>query len=179
MRIGVALVVVFLIVQPALADDTQVCFTPGEDCTGLLVAEISTAQREILVQAYGFTNPAIAQALSDARRRDVEVSVILDGGALAQKAGSAMAQELAAAGIQVLVDRAHAIAHNKVMVIDAGTVVTGSFNFTRAAQTRNAENLLILRDMALAGQYAANWRRHADHAPPYAAKLAERTGDLR
>jgi PLD-like domain len=39
-----------------------------------------------------------------------------------------------------------AIAHNKVIVIDGETVLTGSFNFTKAAQEKNAENLLIIRD---------------------------------
>jgi phosphatidylserine/phosphatidylglycerophosphate/cardiolipin synthase-like enzyme len=32
------------------------------------------------------------------------------------------------AGIQTLIDDQHAIAHNKVMVIDSATVITGSFN---------------------------------------------------
>ncbi len=54
------------------------------------------------------------------------------------------------------IDAKHAIAHNKVMVIDGQTVVTGSFNFTKAAQERNAENLLIVRDAGLAKQYADN-----------------------
>lgn len=178
MRIGVSLALSFLVAPSIWAGETQVCFTPGQDCVGQLVDEINAARREILVQAYGFTHPAIAQALSDARHRNVEVRVILDHGALAQKASSAAAQELATAGIEILVDRAHAIAHNKVMVIDAGTVVTGSFNFTRAAQSRNAENLLILHDVALAGQYAANWRRHADHAAPHGDRLADRTGEI-
>lgn len=179
MRICGALALSLLIMPPAWAGDARVCFTPGEDCTGMLVTEIATARREILVQAYGFTNPAIAQALADARRREVAVSVILDGGALGQKAGSAVAQQLAAAGIHILVDGDHAIAHNKVMVIDGSTVVTGSFNFTRSAQSRNAENLVILHDETLAGRYAANWHRHADHSPPFEARLAETSGETR
>lgn len=36
-------------------------------------------------------------------------------------------------------DSAHAIAHNKVMVIDGETVITGSFNFTKAAEESNAK----------------------------------------
>lgn len=58
----------------------------------------------------------------------------------------------------VLIDAKHAIAHNKVIVIDGETVLTGSFNFTKAAQDKNAENLLILHDRKLAAQYAENWR---------------------
>jgi len=52
-----------------------------------------------------------------------------------------------------MIDANHAIAHNKVMIIDGETVLTGSFNFTKAAQEKNAENLLIIRDAALAAQY--------------------------
>jgi phosphatidylserine/phosphatidylglycerophosphate/cardiolipin synthase-like enzyme len=43
------------------------------------------------------------------------------------------------------------------MVIDGETVITGSFNFTKSSEERNAENLLVLRDGALAERYEANW----------------------
>ena len=70
------------------------------------------------------------------------------------------------------IDSEHAAAHNKVMVIDNGlpeaAVITGSFNFTQAAQHRNAENLLILRgNPNLTEAYAANWRRHKIHSLPF------------
>jgi phosphatidylserine/phosphatidylglycerophosphate/cardiolipin synthase-like enzyme len=61
-------------------------------------------------------------------------------------------------------DGQHAIAHNKVMVIDQRIVVTGSFNFTNSADSRNAENLLILESPALASRYQANWQSHWAHA---------------
>jgi phosphatidylserine/phosphatidylglycerophosphate/cardiolipin synthase-like enzyme len=54
-----------------------------------------------------------------------------------------------------------------VIVIDAELVITGSFNFTKAAQEKNAENLLIIRDTALAAQYIQNWQAHAQHRQPY------------
>jgi phosphatidylserine/phosphatidylglycerophosphate/cardiolipin synthase-like enzyme len=46
------------------------------------------------------------------------------------------------------------------MVIDGETVITGSFNFTKSAEERNAENLLVIKDRALAGKYIVNWRVH-------------------
>lgn len=71
-------------------------------------------------------------------------------------------------GIKTLIDDQHAIAHNKVMVIDDATLITGSFNFTKAAEERNAENLLILNDIPyLAGAYADNIVAHAQHSQPY------------
>ena len=77
---------------------------------------------------------------------------------------------LARAGIPVRIDAAHAIAHNKVMLIDDSMVITGSFNFTRAAEEKNSENLLIVHDPALAARYAENWPIHARHSEPYTAK---------
>jgi phosphatidylserine/phosphatidylglycerophosphate/cardiolipin synthase-like enzyme len=64
----------------------------------------------------------------------------------------------------------NAIAHNKIMVIDGQTVITGSFNFTKAAEENNAENLLVIRSPELAATYAANWQVHADHPDPYAGR---------
>ncbi|TCJ12262.1 phospholipase D family protein [Parasulfuritortus cantonensis] len=153
-----------------LAGRVQVAFTPGDDAGALVVAAIEGARRQILVQAYSFTHKAIAAALVAAHRRGVEVRVLADREQDAQIATSLVGR-LAGSGIPVWLDGQHAAAHNKVMVIDAGTpdaaVVTGSFNFTQAAQYRNAENLLILRgDPLLAEAYAANWRRHRAHSLP-------------
>ena len=71
--------------------------------------------------------------------------------------------------MQPLIDDKHAIAHSKVMVIDSVTIITGSFNFTKAAEAKNAENLLVITDApALVQAYEANIRTHAAHAHPYA-----------
>ncbi len=51
------------------------------------------------------------------------------------------------------------IAHNKIMHFDKCTVSTGSFNFTKSAQKRNAENVLIIKDCKLAQTYRDNWIR--------------------
>ena len=69
-----------------------------------------------------------------------------------------------------MIDAAHAIAHNKVMTIDGETVVTGSFNFTRAAEEKNAENLLEIRDKFLGARYRVNWQEQAQHSEVYAGK---------
>src|SRR5215470_7152530 len=75
----------------------------------------------------------------------------------------------ATVSIQTLIDDQHAIAHNKVMVIDSTTMLTGSFNFTKAAEERNAENLVVIKDAPeLVRAYEANVQAHAAHAHPYA-----------
>ncbi len=50
--------------------------------------------------------------------------------------------------------------------IDGETVIGGSFNYIKAAESQNAENGLIIWDKALAAQYTQNWQAHAQHSQP-------------
>lgn len=162
-----ALMLTAIAVTANAAEAWTVCFTPGEDCTKAIVGELAKAKREVEVQAYSFTSAPIAKALVDAKERGVDVRVILDKSQKSERYSSVTF--LANAGIPVWIDDKVAIAHNKVMIIDRETVVTGSFNFTRSAQERNAENLLILRDAELAGLYERNWRSRQAVSWPYSA----------
>ena len=154
----------------SLQGSAQLAFTPGDEVGELVVDTISRARAQILVQAYSFTHRAIAEALVAARRRGVDVQVIADHEQDA-KSATTLIGFLVGQGVPVYLDAMHAAAHNKVMVIAAGrpdaAVMTGSFNFTHAAQYRNAENLLIVPgNPLLAEAYAANWRRHRAHSLP-------------
>jgi phosphatidylserine/phosphatidylglycerophosphate/cardiolipin synthase-like enzyme len=140
------------------------CFTPPEDCTALIRRELAAAERQVLVQAYSFTSAPIADALVAARRRGVEVTVLLDGDSA--EGPASVLPGLTRGGVRVLLDDPPGIAHNKVMVIDGARVITGSFNFTRAAEERNTENLLVLRDAAIAAAYVANWERRRAVSEP-------------
>jgi phosphatidylserine/phosphatidylglycerophosphate/cardiolipin synthase-like enzyme len=145
-----------------------VCFTPGENCTDTIVNTLGGAKRTVLVQAYSFTSAPLAKALLDAHKRGVQVQVILDKSQRNEKYSSA--DFLANQGVPTMIDANHAIAHSKVIVIDGELVITGSFNFTKAAQEKNAENLLIIRDQGLAAQYTQNWETHRQHSQPYVGR---------
>lgn len=136
----------------------EVCFTPGEDCAQLIVDTIEKAQKEILVQAYSFTSAPIAEALRNVHRKGVKTLVILDKSQFSEK-GYSSSKFLLNQGIPVWKDGKVAIAHNKIIIIDNQTVITGSFNFTKSANARNTENLLIIRDKDLAKIYKENWLR--------------------
>jgi phosphatidylserine/phosphatidylglycerophosphate/cardiolipin synthase-like enzyme len=172
-----AVFVLLFVIPAALAEGPawQVCFTPGGACTDLVVSEIAGAQKQILVQAYSFTSVPILAALKAAHARGVDVEVIVDKSSARQsKSGSrySAATFLTNAGIPVWVDTKVAIAHNKVMVIDGAKVITGSFNFTMAAQNHNAENLIVLEDPVLAAEYRANWERRRAVSQRYSGPLA-------
>lgn len=143
------------------AEVLGVYFTPPANVAAEIVKAIDASEREVLVQAYGFTHNAIAQALVRAHQRGVTVRVLLDQ--KSQDSNRYVISVLTDAAVAVRQDGKHAIAHNKVMVIDHAIVITGSFNFTNSAQTRNAENLLILKSSDLALQYRLQWQNHWAH----------------
>jgi phosphatidylserine/phosphatidylglycerophosphate/cardiolipin synthase-like enzyme len=148
----------------------KVCFTPALDCTQTIVTAINQAQKQILVQAYSFTSAPIARALLQASKRGIEVKILLDKSQSRQR-GFSPAKLFADYHIPVAIDYKPSIAHNKVMIIDSKTVITGSFNFTRAAQEKNAENVLIITDAALAQKYKQNWMKRAEESEPLEENL--------
>jgi len=161
------LILIFYVI-PAYSfqvDVKQVCFSPNGGCTDAIIKEIDKAKSEILVQAYSFTSAPIAKALLNAHRRGAKVEVILDKSQRTEKYSSATF--LVNSGIPTYIDDKHAIAHNKIMIIDRDTVITGSFNFTKAAEEKNAENLLIIKDKKLAEIYMENWEKHKGHSERY------------
>jgi len=143
----------------------EVYFSRHGGCTEAIVRELNNAKTTVLVQAYTFTSAPIAKALLNAHKRGVKVEVILDKSQRTDKYSPATF--FYNAGIPVKIDAQHAIAHNKVMVIDGETLITGSFNFTKAAEEKNAENLLLIRDKKLAERYIENWQEHERHSEVY------------
>jgi phosphatidylserine/phosphatidylglycerophosphate/cardiolipin synthase-like enzyme len=170
-----ALTLVFLIRQvwfwfhaPA---SVEAHFSPKGGCTDVVVRELKAARREVLVLAYSFTSRPIAEALVDAKLRGVSVEVVLDHSN--EKEAHTELAFLREQGLAPLIDAEHAIAHNKVMVIDHQTVLSGSFNFTQQAEEHNAENLLVLKGQPeLVQKYRADFAAHKAHAREPQTKAA-------
>lgn len=157
---------------PALLADTEsapeirVFFSPHGGCTEAVVNSINQAKQTVLVEAYSFTSIPIAEALVAAEKRGVDVEVILDKSQ--ETAKGSEAGMISEAGIPIYIDAAYRIAHDKVMIIDAKKVITGSFNFTKSAEDYNAENMLVIsNDPQLALSYTEVWRRHLTQSHPY------------
>ncbi len=165
----ILIAIVFLPLATCQAADVptapHVYFSPKGGCTKAITDAIGQTKQSILVQAYSFTSYPIAEALIDAQKRGVKVEAIVDGKQIHEK--KTKLGLVAKGGVITYLDKAHAIAHNKVMIIDGKTVITGSFNFTNAAEEHNAENLLILDDVALAAEYTSNWQMHQKHSELY------------
>jgi len=149
-------------VQAAAQPQWAVYFSPQGGCTQAIVAAVGQARKSLHIEAYIFTSHPILQAVIAARTRGVEVAVILDAGAAEEQ--YSVLRSLLADRVPTWIDAAYHIAHNKIMIIDGETVITGSFNFTRSAEQDNAENLLVIRDQALAARYEANFQEHLRHS---------------
>lgn len=117
------------------------------------------------MQAYGFTSTPILGALASAKRRGVDVQVIADKSAV--EARYSGATYVSNAGIPVWIDYLPRIAHSKIVVVDVELVVTGSFNFTKSAQERNAVNVVFIRSAEVAGWFLTNWESRRAVAEPY------------
>jgi phosphatidylserine/phosphatidylglycerophosphate/cardiolipin synthase-like enzyme len=149
--------------------ELEVAFSPNGDCTDLVIKVIHSAKTSIRVLAYSFTSAPIAKALVEAHKRSVDVQVVVDKSQKNAKYTSATF--IANSGIPVRIDSKHAIAHNKVIIVDDHTVQQGSFNYTKAAEQSNAENVLVNWDNPkLAEVYLKDWKRHWDHSDAVGAR---------
>lgn len=154
--------------RPTQPPSIEVGFSPtatGEmGCTDRIIRRIGSARKSIYVQAYSFTSSEIGTALVKAHHSNpnLKIQIILDKSN--QSGKHSLLGQMLEAKIPVLIDSSHAIAHNKVMIFDEEEVETGSFNFTHAAQHRNAENCIFIKDKNLAQRYIDNWQRHQEHS---------------
>ena len=149
----------------AATGTVEVFFSPHGGATEAIIKEINAAAKEILVQAYSLTSGKIKDALVQARKRGVRVEVLLD---FSQAELDSSAGQLSNNDIPVFVDTENIRNHDKIMIIDHKTIITGSFDFTRTAEEKSIENLLIIKDnIPLAEKYQANYAEHRSHSKPY------------
>ena len=154
----------------------DVAFSPAGGITGMITKEINNAKTSIQMQAYSFTSTEIINALISAKKRGLDVRIIIDksnvtGDDKDNPRGQKEKELLSSivnSGILMKVDYDFQIAHSKIMIIDGIDVITGSFNFTYSAEHNNAENCLILHgNKQLADQYIQNWQWRWDATKPY------------
>ena len=136
--------------EPTITD----AFSPRQGATELVVHTIDKAQQSIRVAAYSFTSHPIADALVEAQQRGVDVEVVLDK---SQRKRS-LAGFLKESGVPVRINSNYAIMHNKFMIIDGKTLELGSFNYTRSAEEKNAENVLVLHSKKATKDYSNQWQ---------------------
>jgi len=151
----------FLVVDDSAV---EVAFSPEDDVQGRIIRRLNQASASVDLLAFTLTADPIADALIAAYGRGVHVRGVLEA-ARADDLG-ADAGRLRSAGLDLRLDTNPDTMHNKVMIIDRQTVVTGSYNFTQSAEEHNDENLLIIDNTRLAGQYGRAFQALFEAALP-------------
>jgi len=134
-----------------------VCFSRTMDCASIIISLIDSAQQGVLVAVFSFTSNPLADALIRAHRRGVEVRVVIEM-EQANVRGSEY-ERLRSAGVAVRLDGNSDLMHHKFMVVDGRVVVTGSYNWSAAAEDRNDENIVVIYGEEIAALYSREFER--------------------
>lgn len=126
----------------AIMPNIEVGFSPDGSSLPLVLKTINSAHSSLCVAAYSFTSKPIAEAIYSAHKRGVVVKIVADEKANKDKYSAS--KYLANHGVDVRLNNDYAIMHNKFIVVDKQTVETGSFNYSQAAVSKNAENVIVL-----------------------------------
>jgi hypothetical protein len=132
-------------------------FSPGGGIASRIVQEIQRAGVSIDIAIYTFTETEIANALIAAQTRGVAIRIVADSeeaigaGSVIPRLESAGFQLKKTAGIGT------GIMHNKYAIFDGHALLTGSYNWSAAAETKNFENAVFIRDATTIASYQANF----------------------
>ena len=133
-------------------------FSPSDRIRNTLMDELSQARSTVDVMAFSFTGAELAAKLRELCSRGVRVRCLFDYGQSKNKASRD--EYLRKIGAQVYYSpNRKGKMHHKVFIIDGKTVITGSYNFSKNAESRNDENILLLRSEPIAKLYTAEMDR--------------------
>jgi len=136
----------------------EVYFSPDDGTMERVIELVKTAQESVLFMAYSFTDDDLALAMVEAQNSGIEVAGVMDKAQALGNSGGEY-QNLLESGIDVRLDGNAKSMHHKVIIIDGQIVVTGSYNFSKSAKTRNDENTLILHSPEIAELYIKEFDR--------------------
>lgn len=146
----------------------QVGFSPEGSARKLVLETIGSAKHSIQMLAYSFQAPDIVQALIDAKRRGVEVRIVVDKKRNSGKSSKTAMDLVVLNGVELRTNEHFHLHHDKALIVDGNTVETGSFNFAPSAETANSENVVVIRDMPeVSRQYIAHWQSRWELGVPY------------
>ncbi len=132
--------------------ETEVYFSLYDDPELIIIENIDDANEFINIAMYTFTDREIAQAITRAKDRGVDIKIYLDRSQVnAKYSKSRYFVNIAIEDIRISSN--NYIMHNKFAVIDNKIVITGSYNWTASAGERNDENLLVIDDKNIVKKY--------------------------
>jgi phosphatidylserine/phosphatidylglycerophosphate/cardiolipin synthase-like enzyme len=136
----------------------EVYFSPDDGTIKRVIELVQDAQQSVTFMAFSFTDDDLAAAMIEKAGSGLVVSGVLEKSqALSNKGGEY--ENLLENGVDVRLDGNPASMHHKVIIIDERVVVTGSYNFSQSAKTRNDENTVIIHGPEIARLYSKEFER--------------------
>ncbi len=141
----------------------DVYFSPDDDVAGHIVDLVANATESIFFLAYSFTSDAIGSAIIEKWQAGVFVTGLMDEGQIQSNTGSEY-DSFRKAGLSVRKDGNSGLMHHKVIIIDRKIVITGSYNFSRSAETKNDENVIVIHNPEIAEKYLQEFEKISTEA---------------
>ncbi len=135
----------------------ELYFAPEDGVERQIRAEIGDADESIDFMAFSFTSKPIAETMADRMKWGVKVRGLME--TRGSETRYSRDNYLADRGAKIYLDDNPKSMHHKVIVIDGKTVITGSYNFSKSAETRNDENVLIVHSEDVAGKFVREFER--------------------
>ncbi len=136
-------------------------FGPEDNIRDIIIRELNHCERSLKICVFTISDNPISDAIMDAHKRCVKVSIITDDGKVFDK-GSDI-KELSREGIEVKIDSYKSLMHHKFCVIDNYKVISGSYNWTRTAAEMNNENIILTDEVKIAKAFIVEfdklWRK--------------------
>lgn len=133
-------------------------FSPDDGVADRLSSLLRGAQRSIRFMAFSFTSDELGAAIRARAEGGIQVAGVMDAEQIEFNLGTEY-DLFQQAGLDVYLDGLDGQLHHKVIIVDGRTVIVGSYNFTRSAETRNDENVLIIHDIEIAGVFLEEFAR--------------------
>ncbi len=140
-------------------------FAPDDAPAFSLLPLLQNAQRSIYFMAYSFTSDSLGAAIRTRAAEGVTVAGVMDTEQIKSNIGTEY-DLFKQAGLDIRPDGNAGLMHHKILIIDEEIVVTGSYNFTNSAETRNDENLVIIYDPQVAEYFLQEFQRVFTRAQP-------------
>jgi phospholipase D len=149
------LLILLLLLTGCSAQEAYFCHI--DDCSAVIINELASARESVVFATYTFTEPSLGTAVILAHANGIYVRGIIEKQNI--KSEYSQYSRFLEQGVSVKADKNSALMHHKFFIIDNATVITGSFNPTKAADYSNDDNLVVIRNKEIARQYAREFQR--------------------
>lgn len=141
-------------------DDTRIdtFFSPDDGVLAALFPVLDGAQESIYFLAYSFTSNQLGDVVRQKAEAKLTVAGVMDDEQVRSNQGTEF-DPFRQANLDVRIDGIEGLMHHKVFIVDEKIVVLGSYNFSQNAEERNDENVLIIYDPIIAGQFIQEFQR--------------------